>query len=56
MDIDTLDICNFDCDTVEVLLQKLNTQVDEMNLAASESEIGSEVSSPSEEDFPPSSK
>jgi hypothetical protein len=56
MDIDALDIRNFDRDTVEVLLQKLNARMDEMNLATPESEVVSEVSSPSEEDFPPSSK
>jgi hypothetical protein len=56
MDIDTLDIRNFDRDTVEVLLQKLNARMDEMNLATPESEDVSEVTSPSEEDFPPSSK
>jgi hypothetical protein len=56
MDIDALDIRNFDRDTVEVLLQKLNTRMDEMNLVTSKSEIISEVSSPYEENFPPSSK
>jgi hypothetical protein len=30
--------------------------MDEMNLAAPESEVVSEAASPSEEDFPPSSK
>jgi hypothetical protein len=56
MDIDALDIRNFDRDTVEVLFQKLNARMDEMNLATPKSEVVSEVSSPSEEDFPPSSK
>jgi hypothetical protein len=56
MDIDALDIRNFDCDTVEVLLQKLNARMDEMNLVTSKSEIVSEVISTSEEDFLTSSK
>jgi hypothetical protein len=56
MDIDALDIRNFDRDTVEVLLQKLNARMDEMNLATSEVEVGSEAILPSEEDFPTSSK
>jgi hypothetical protein len=56
MDIDALDIRNFDRDTVEVLLQKLNARMDEMNLATSESEVASEENSLSEEDFPLSSK
>jgi hypothetical protein len=56
MDIDALDIRNFDQDTVEVLLQKLNDRMDEMNLATSKSEVVSEEGSLSEEDFPPSSK
>jgi hypothetical protein len=45
MDIDALDIRNFDQDTVEVLLQKLNARMDEMNLATSESEVVSEEGS-----------
>jgi hypothetical protein len=56
MEIDALDIHNFDRDTVEVLLQKLNAQMDEMNLATPKSEVVSEVSSPSEDDFSLSSK
>jgi len=56
MDVDALDIRNFDRDTVEVLLQKLNARMDEMNLATSESEVVAEGSLPSEEDFPSSSK
>jgi hypothetical protein len=56
MDMDTLDIRNFDQDTIEVLLQKLNARMDEMNLAAPKSEVVSEESSLAEEDFPPSSK
>jgi hypothetical protein len=56
MDIDALNIRNFDRDTIEVLLQKLNARMDEMNLATSESEVVSEAGSPSEEDFPLSSK
>jgi hypothetical protein len=56
MDIDVLDIRNFDRDTVEVLLQKLNARMDEMNLATSELEVVSEEDSLSEEDFLPSSK
>jgi len=56
MDIDALDFRNCDQDTVEVLLQKLNAQMDEMNLATPESEVVAEGSLPSEEDFPSSSK
>jgi len=56
MDVDALDIRNFDRDTVEVLLQKLNARMDEMNLATSESEVAAEESLLAEEDFPPSSK
>jgi hypothetical protein len=56
MDIDALDIRNFDRDTVEVLLQKLNARMDDMNLASPESEVISEEGSLSEEDFPLSSK
>jgi hypothetical protein len=56
MDIDALDIRNFNRDTVEVLLQKLNARMDEMNLATSESKIILEENSLLEEDFPPSSK
>jgi hypothetical protein len=47
MDIDALDIRNFDRNTIEVLLQKLNARMDKMNLVTSKSEIVSEVSSPS---------